>query len=117
MSANTLNVDGVMLFEQPFARVSTFILGSVDRSLKISQVPYENYRKVFRTSQKSIEKELGALQTSATELARKARAGGCHADEAVKAIDAMVKRAENLKRKVYLSLATQNSAHQKLPYS
>ncbi|KAI0696838.1 CTLH/CRA C-terminal to lish motif domain-containing protein [Cytidiella melzeri] len=83
MATNTLNVDGIMLFEQPFARV-----------------PYENFRKVFRTSQKHIEKELGALQLSASELARKARMGTVNLEEAVKAIDAMMKRAEGLKRKL-----------------
>ena len=64
------------------------------------KVPYENYRKVFRTSQKNIEKELGAIQTAASELSRKARAGLARPDEALKSIDAMMKRAEGLKKKV-----------------
>ncbi|KAI0090385.1 CTLH/CRA C-terminal to lish motif domain-containing protein [Irpex rosettiformis] len=83
MAATTLNVDGVMLFEQPFARV-----------------PYENYRKVFRTSQKNIEKELGAIQTAASELARKARSGAANPEDALRSIDAMMKRAEGLKKKL-----------------
>ncbi|KAI0346684.1 hypothetical protein BDW22DRAFT_1405428 [Trametopsis cervina] len=86
MAANTLNVEGVMLFEQPFARV-----------------PYENYRKVFRTSQKHIEKELGALQTAAADLARKARSSagsGMSVEETTKTIDGMIKRAEGLKKKL-----------------
>lgn len=102
MASSTLNVDGIMLFEQPFARVSC-VIDVLVVMLTAPQVPYENYRKVFRASQKSIEKELGALQIAAAELSRKARAGGCNPDDAVKAIDAMMKRAENLKRKVRLA--------------
>ena len=68
--------------------------------LNAVQVPYENYRKVFRTSQKHIERELGALHTAASELATRAQNGEVDPEEAVKAVDGMVKRAENLKRKV-----------------
>ncbi|EJF57375.1 hypothetical protein DICSQDRAFT_140404 [Dichomitus squalens LYAD-421 SS1] len=81
MSFNKLNTEGVMLFEQPFARV-----------------PYENYRKVFRTSQKNIEKELGAVQNAANDLAKKDY--GSDADATVKAIDGMIARVEGLKRKL-----------------
>ena len=63
-------------------------------------MPYENYRKVFRTSQKNIEKELGALQTAAADLVKKAQAGHAAPDEALKAVEGMMKRAETLKRKV-----------------
>ncbi|KIP04735.1 hypothetical protein PHLGIDRAFT_109198 [Phlebiopsis gigantea 11061_1 CR5-6] len=81
--ASNYNIDGIMLFEQPFARV-----------------PYENYRKVFRTSQKNIEKELGALQAAAADLARRAQAGTVVPEDALKAVDAMSRRAEGLKRKL-----------------
>jgi len=83
MANNKLNTDGILLFEQPFARV-----------------PYENYRKVFRTSQKHIEKELGPIQSASNELTRRARAGQTNADEAAKSIDQMIGRIENLKRKL-----------------
>ncbi|TCD70713.1 GID complex subunit containing RING finger motif [Steccherinum ochraceum] len=85
MAGNRLNVDGIMLFEQPFTRV-----------------PYENFRKVFRTSQKQIEKELGAVQISAADLAMKAHTPSTDKKMAnsVKAIDAMISRVENLKRKL-----------------
>ncbi|KAI0760120.1 CTLH/CRA C-terminal to lish motif domain-containing protein [Fomes fomentarius] len=83
MSMNKLNVEGVMLFEQPFARV----------------VPYENYRKVFRTSQKNIEKEMCAVQTAANELAKK-DTPEADADATVRAIDGMIARVESLKRKL-----------------
>ncbi|KAH9941578.1 CTLH/CRA C-terminal to lish motif domain-containing protein [Epithele typhae] len=80
MTFSKLNSDGVMLFEQPFARV-----------------PYENYRKVFRTSQKNIEKEMGAVQTAANELAKRPDAD---ADATLKAIDGMIARVDGLKRKL-----------------
>ncbi|KAI0350872.1 hypothetical protein OH77DRAFT_1430492 [Trametes cingulata] len=82
MSSNKLNVEGIMLFEQPFARV-----------------PYENYRKVFRTSQKNIEKELGAVQNTAKELASK-ESPEADVDSTAKAIDGMIARVEGLKRKL-----------------
>ncbi|PSR73987.1 hypothetical protein PHLCEN_2v10218 [Hermanssonia centrifuga] len=83
MATNNMNMDGMMLFEQPFARV-----------------PYENYRKVFRTSQKNIEKELSALQTTANDLMKRARAGEGSPEEALKAVEGMIKRTEILKRKL-----------------
>ncbi|KAI0918518.1 hypothetical protein AcV5_002490 [Taiwanofungus camphoratus] len=84
MSNNSkLNIEGTMLFEQPFARV-----------------PYENYRKVFRSSQKAIEKELGAVQTTSNDLATRAKASGGIPEDAAKIIDGMVGRVENLKRKL-----------------
>ncbi|KAH8101188.1 CTLH/CRA C-terminal to lish motif domain-containing protein [Cristinia sonorae] len=85
MAGNKLNIEGVMLFEQPFTRV-----------------PYENYRKVFRTSQKQIEKELSAVQLSASDLLKKSQTAGSErkADDSVKAIDAMIARIETLKRKL-----------------
>ncbi|KAI0729866.1 CTLH/CRA C-terminal to lish motif domain-containing protein [Fomitopsis betulina] len=83
MSTSKLNTEGVLLFEQPFARV-----------------PYENYRKVFRTSQKSIEKELGAVQTAANDIAERAKSSGSDTDEAIKAVEGMGTRVENLKRKL-----------------
>ncbi|KAL7277393.1 hypothetical protein ACG7TL_009255 [Trametes sanguinea] len=82
MSQNRLNIEGIMLFEQPFARV-----------------PYENYRKVFRTSQKSIEKELGAVQNAAKDLANKERPED-DVEATTKALDGMIARVEGLKRKL-----------------
>jgi macrophage erythroblast attacher len=85
MMSTKLNIDGMMLFEQPFARV-----------------PYENYRKVFRTTQKNIERELGAVQTAANDLSRRAKSGMQTPPDAAKSIDGMIGRVENLKRKVCL---------------
>ncbi|CDO77084.1 hypothetical protein BN946_scf184473.g28 [Trametes cinnabarina] len=82
MSQDRLNVDGIMLFEQPFARV-----------------PYENYRKVFRSSQKNIEKELGAVQNAAKDLANKERPED-DVEATAKALDGMIARVEGLKRKL-----------------
>jgi len=72
-----------MLFEQPFARV-----------------PYENYRKVFRATQKNIERELGAVQTAANDLSKRSKSGIQTPQDAAKSIDGMIGRVENLKRKV-----------------
>jgi len=84
MSTTKLNIDGIMLFEQPFARV-----------------PYENYRKVFRTMQKNIERELGAVQTAANDLGKRTKSGSQTPQDAAKSIDGMIGRVENLKRKTY----------------
>ncbi|KAF8960325.1 CTLH/CRA C-terminal to lish motif domain-containing protein [Flammula alnicola] len=78
-----LNLEGIMLFEQPFARV-----------------PYENYRKVFRTSQKNVERELGGVQTTANELVTRSSNGSLSSEDALKSIDNMIGRVENLKRKL-----------------
>ena len=83
MSTSKLNADGIMLFEQPFARV-----------------PYENYRKVFRSNQRIIERELGVVQNMVNELNKRAKTGAPSSQEAVKSIDNMIARTENLKRKV-----------------
>ncbi|PCH35195.1 hypothetical protein WOLCODRAFT_91464 [Wolfiporia cocos MD-104 SS10] len=84
MSSSKLNIEGIMLFEQPFARV-----------------PCENYRKVFRTSQKNIERDLGTVQAAASDLAKRgilSSSGG--EDDAIAAVDGMISRVENLKRKL-----------------
>jgi len=83
MSTNKVNVDGVMLFEQPFVRV-----------------PYENYRKVFRASQRNIERELGNVQTTSNELQKRTRGNEVNLEDAAKTVDGMIARVENLKRKL-----------------
>ncbi|KAH8108782.1 CTLH/CRA C-terminal to lish motif domain-containing protein [Phellopilus nigrolimitatus] len=80
--SNKVNVDGALLFEQPFARV-----------------PYEAYRKVFRTSQKYIERELGTVQTTSKELSKQARSS-YDPSSALSSIDAMIGKVEGLKRKL-----------------
>jgi macrophage erythroblast attacher len=59
-------------------------------------------------SQKNIERELGAVQASANELAKRGKAGGdsLNKQDAVKAIDGMIGRVENLKRKVRYRLSS-----------
>lgn len=78
MSTSKVNVEGMMLFEQPFARV-----------------PHENYRKVFRASQRNIERELGSVLSASADLQTCAKG-----EEAVQAVDGMINRVENLKRKL-----------------
>jgi len=64
------------------------------------QVPYENYRKIFRTSQRHVERELGAVLTTSNELANRATSSTLKAEDGLKSIDNMIGRVENLKRKV-----------------
>ncbi|KAJ7634752.1 CTLH/CRA C-terminal to lish motif domain-containing protein [Roridomyces roridus] len=75
-----LNVDGMLLFEQPFARV-----------------PYENYRKVFRSTQRNVERDLKSVQSAANELVK---SGDLSPEAAGQSIDAMIATVENLKRKL-----------------
>lgn len=63
-------------------------------------MPYENYRKVFRTSQKNVERELSAVQSTSTDLNNRARNGKVRKEEVVSSIEGMIGRVENLKRKV-----------------
>ncbi|KAI6040890.1 CTLH/CRA C-terminal to lish motif domain-containing protein [Pisolithus marmoratus] len=83
MSTAKSSVDGMLLFEQPFARV-----------------PYENYRKVFRASQRNIEKELGSVLSLSNDLQKRSAANEGSLEEAVKAVDGVIGRVENLKRKL-----------------
>jgi len=101
--SSRVNLEGVMLFEQPFARVSQLcsFRSTVLMHLFCSQVPYENYRKVFRTTQRYIEKDFSALQTTTSDLAKRSKDGeGVDKEDAIQNIDAMITRVENLKRKV-----------------
>ena len=57
-------------------------------------------------SQKNIERELGAVQTAANDLAKRGKAGGgiINPQDAVNTIDGLINRVENLKRKVRVHL-------------
>lgn len=63
-------------------------------------MPYENYRKIFRISQKNVERELGGVQTMSNELLARATDDTLSPDDALKSIDNMIGKVENLKRKV-----------------
>ncbi|CAK5261883.1 unnamed protein product [Mycena citricolor] len=87
---NAKNVEGMLLLEQSFARV-----------------PYENYRKVFRTSQRYIDRDLyRTLCDSAKSFADQASSssaptgGEVDSERAIQSIDAMITNVENLKRKL-----------------
>lgn len=51
------------------------------------------------------------MQTAAADLVRKAQAGEVSPDDAVKAVEGMIKRTENLKRKVRVHLTYVGSYH------
>ncbi|EIW78394.1 hypothetical protein CONPUDRAFT_108277 [Coniophora puteana RWD-64-598 SS2] len=78
-----VNMEGVMLFEQPFVRV-----------------PYENYRKVFRVSQRNLERELAFVQTTSNELLKRSKVGEADPEDALKSVEGMIARVENLQRKL-----------------
>ncbi|KAF7316383.1 hypothetical protein MIND_00157100 [Mycena indigotica] len=83
MTSTKLNVDGILLFEQPFARV-----------------PFENYRKVFRSTQRNVERDMKAVQNSVQDLTKQSSEGTLAPDAAVESIDAMIANVENLKKKL-----------------
>jgi len=96
-----------MLFEQPFARVSPcgsrFPLFCASYNLS-RQVPYENYRRIFRTSQKHVERDFGSIQNTANDVVSRGSSESLTQDEIVKSIDNMIGKVENLKRKVRICL-------------
>lgn len=79
-AAAMANIDGILLFENPFVRV-----------------PYENYRHVFRRAQRLIERELGAVQSAAAKAASVPTADLAGQRQTV---DGMITKVQNLKRKV-----------------
>ncbi|KAF9568695.1 hypothetical protein CPC08DRAFT_702304 [Agrocybe pediades] len=81
--SSKLNLDGILLLEQPFARV-----------------PYENSRRIFRTSQKHVERDLGGVQTMANDLVARGAAETLTPEDFVKSIDSMIGKVENLKKKL-----------------
>lgn len=64
------------------------------------QVPYENYRKAFRTSQRNVEKDLGAVNATAVDVSKRVTLENAEPADTVNAIDTMIARVEALKRKV-----------------
>ena len=103
MSANKLNVEGILLLEQPFAKVNLLSFVSFHLLTGPFQVPYENLRKIFRTSQRYIERELGVLQNASADLSKKTAKQMYDPSETLRTIDGMVGRVEGLKRKVRCS--------------
>ncbi|KAF4583416.1 GID complex subunit containing RING finger motif [Pleurotus pulmonarius] len=81
--SNKMNVEGIMMLEQPFLRV-----------------PYENYRKAFRTSQRNVEKDLGAVNSMAIDVSKRVSLENAEPADTVNALDSMIARVEALKRKL-----------------
>ncbi|KAH6917944.1 macrophage erythroblast attacher isoform 1 [Coprinopsis sp. MPI-PUGE-AT-0042] len=82
--ATKLNTEGLLLLEQPFVRV-----------------PFENYRKVFRISQRNIEKDLGNVQNSASDLASTIQLGEEGREAYITALDNMSSKVDALKQKLF----------------
>ncbi|KAG8854453.1 GID complex subunit containing RING finger motif [Tulasnella sp. 330] len=79
MDVLKVNHDGALMFEKPFV-----------------QVPHEQFRKFFKTSQRHIERDFSALQKESNEAVKSQPQGA----SAAKLIDAMISRVEGLKRKL-----------------
>jgi macrophage erythroblast attacher len=60
------------------------------------KVPYENHRRIFRTAQKNIERDLNAVQNAASDLATRE----VDRTAAMKSVEAMIAKVEGLKQKV-----------------
>jgi hypothetical protein len=60
---------------------------------------------VFRSSQKHVERELAAIQAATHDLSKRSETNGADPQDAVRSVEGMIARVENLKRKV-LSLSS-----------
>jgi len=64
------------------------------------KVPLELIRRNFKSAQRNIDKETKAITASLTEASQKAQQGTASPDDTIASIDNMIKRMQNLKRKV-----------------
>ncbi|KAF5389545.1 hypothetical protein D9757_004169 [Collybiopsis confluens] len=80
--------------------VTLFILDYRQAETITRQVPYENYRKVFRTSQKHIEREYSVIQSSASDISSSIASGNFTAIDLAADIDNLIGRVDTLKRKL-----------------
>jgi macrophage erythroblast attacher len=86
--------DQALLLEQPLLKVCCSAAELCATADTAQQVPYENLRRTFRSSQKAIEREMTAIQTGAKKVDR----NSSHADAEL--VENMLCRARGLKRKV-----------------
>ncbi|KAI9207108.1 CTLH/CRA C-terminal to lish motif domain-containing protein [Polychytrium aggregatum] len=85
-----LNNDGIILLEKPFIQAR--------RPSPDALVPYEQFKRAFRTYQKLIEKEMTNVTQAASDL--QSKASGLKSEDACQAIDGMVAKLQHLKRKI-----------------
>ena len=97
-NSNKINIEGAMLLEQSFAKVLMFFSIAGHCHLLVYKVPYEHYRKVFRTSQRLVEREMSAIQSMSNELSSQEFSRSNALDK----VQNMISKAEGLKRKVSL---------------
>jgi len=64
------------------------------------KVPLELLRRNFKTAQRNIDKETKAITASINDATEKAQLGDASPDDTVASLDIMIKRMQNLKRKV-----------------
>jgi macrophage erythroblast attacher len=105
MAASKIHPEGMLLFEQPFVKVRLMPLASnLPSHSRACQVPYENYRKVFRTSQRAVEKEFSAIQSLSQTIV------GQSGQDAAASLDAMISKVDGLKRKVSIIIPLHHEA-------
>ncbi|KAJ1974014.1 GID complex subunit containing RING finger motif [Dimargaris xerosporica] len=80
---NKYNPNGLLAIEQSFLRV-----------------PHEQLKKSYRQSQKHLEKDLGAVSHAMDDLRQRVTAKTVDSDTAQPALDSMLNRLEDLKRKL-----------------
>ncbi|KAG8942709.1 GID complex subunit containing RING finger motif [Tulasnella sp. 424] len=79
MDVCKVNHEAALMLEQPLIKV-----------------PYEQFRRNFKASQKAIERDYQALQKESADASKNKRSS----DQALKALDGMINRVEGLKRKL-----------------
>jgi macrophage erythroblast attacher len=67
------------------------------------KVPLELLRRNFKAAQRNIDKETKTITASINETAQKAQHGTASPEETASSLDVMIKRMQNLKRKVSLT--------------
>jgi hypothetical protein len=93
-----------LLLEQSFARVRHY--DPISFFIHTSQVPHENYRKVFRAGQKHIEKDFGPITTLTSNIAQSSKEEDAKdTAETAATLDQLIAKVEGLKRKVRLFVA------------
>ncbi|KAJ1967343.1 GID complex subunit containing RING finger motif [Dispira parvispora] len=80
---NKYNPDGELVIEQSFLRV-----------------PHEQVKKSYRMSQKHIEKDLAFVTSSMDDMVKRSKAQNLDSDTTQRVVENMLKRLENLKRKL-----------------
>ncbi|KAJ3018644.1 UNVERIFIED_CONTAM: GID complex subunit containing RING finger motif [Siphonaria sp. JEL0065] len=103
MSTDTKKLEGLVALEQALVKVNPLSVSNTEKSLtnpKNQQVPLEQFKRAFKTSQKHVEKEWVALATSAGDHLNKIDAKTGKTEDALKVVDGLLARFIALKKKL-----------------